>query len=310
MMSNLPFANFNPVRNGDRVFRGSPSPEGPVRVVVDSINAPTLKVALMSYAESGIVPHFTIDFGGSGQCESVLQHLDLGESAIGVSDMPVEPHRIGRTIWVMVLKPSGLVPCTSQSFWLGQTIGKIVENVGAFEYWETFPTRSSAEYRGVEMSFGAWREFSGVCAAAHVPQCSRYGPGEMDLWSFGEGLSSPAASLPSNVVVERVEAAPELAEPTVVELLKSELEERPKVVAVETVLGKFPGRRIQIGSGGKAVDTLREAYGLGAGKFDEELQDHVIFAQEIAGVTADGVVDSSVWIVLDGLLVEEAATQD
>ncbi|RLA51083.1 MAG: hypothetical protein DRQ65_08300, partial [Gammaproteobacteria bacterium] len=214
-----------------------------------------------------------------------MQHLDLDESAIGVSNMPIESHKSGRTIWVMVLKPAGLVPCTSQSFWLGQTIGKIVEAVGASEYWEPFPSRSSAEYRGSEMSLGAWRSFEGVCAAAHVPQCSRYGPGEIDLWSFGEGLGSPAASIPLGVTVERVEVAPDVSEPTVVELLSSELS-RPaekEVVTVETVLGKFPGRKVQLGSGGKAVSILREAYGLEKGKFDDDLNDHVLFAQDLGG---------------------------
>lgn len=297
MMPNLPFANFTPVRTATRVLRGGASAASPVRVVVDSISAPSLKVALISYAESGIVPHFTVDFGGSGNCESVLQHLSLDESAVGVSNMPVESHRIGRTIWVMVLKPSGLVPCESQSFWLGQTVGKIVDAVGASEYWEPFPARSSAEYRGSAMSFGAWREFEGVCAAAHVPQCSRYGPGEVDLWSFGEGLAAGEVPVSSSVDVKWLEVVPSVKSPTVVESSAVE----PAV----TVLGKFPGRSVQLGSGGKAVDKLREAYGLGKGKFDDDLNDQIVFAQELAGLTPDGIVDSVVWAVLDGLLSEE-----
>lgn len=245
-----------------------------------------------------MVPHFTVGFGDDEKF--VAQHIDLDHQAVGVSDAPVEPHRIGRTIWVMVLKPAGVAPCQGESFWLGQTVGKIVDEAGASPYWEPFPTESSVEYKNSEMPLGSWHEFEGVCAAAHVPNCSRYGPGEVDLWTFGEGLGSPSASIPVDIQVERVEAAPVFAEPTVVDLLAEELTDESM-----SILGEFPGRRVQLGSGGKAVDVLREAYGLDEGKFDDELNDLVLATQQAAGVTPDGIVDSDTWAVLDNQLLAD-----
>lgn len=297
MMSNLPFATFVPVGKKG----GNLSAETPTRIVIDSINTSTPKLALASYTESGIVPHFTISFGDSGV---VMQHLDLSQSAVGVSDKPIEPHLIGRTIWVMIVKPGGKRLCISESFLLGQTIGAIAEAIGVSEYYEPFPAKASVEYRNSEMSLGAWNKFEGICGAAHVPICSHFGPGEMDLESFGEGLMSPdAIYAPNKIVLETIEAAVKIAEPTVTALLSAEFAENTEDDI--TILGEFPGRRVQLGSGGKAVDVLRNAYRLDEGKFDEELLDCVIVGQKAAGLTADGIVDSTTWTVLDQLLVSE-----
>jgi len=268
-----------------------------------------MNAAIASYTESKVVPHFTVDF----TTQTVAQHVDLSKTAVGVSDAPVQTHLMGSTVWVNILKPANQVPDSEESFWLGQTLGLIVDGFGVNEYWEPFPSMASTLYRTSEMTIGDWRTFEGVCAAAHVPLCARYGPGEVDVDAFGEGLGSP--SLPqvtSTVDVPVVESTtevldPDIVDPDLLEKLAAELVVAPEEPSdsVGTVLGKFPGRKVQLGSGGKAVEKLREAYGLGKGKFDEDLQDHVIFAQELAGLTPDGIVDKETWQALDSALVDE-----
>jgi len=50
---------------------------------------------------------------------------------------------------------------------------------------------------------------------------------------------------------------------------------------------------------------MKEAFGLGKGKFDEELEDHVKMIQELADLHVDGVVDSDTWAAIDTHLLEE-----
>lgn len=306
MTYRLQFAGFRPVEKSGRTISGPPMTGSTRRIVIDSISAPSMNAAIASYEESGAVPHFTLDF----TTETVTQHIDLDKKAVGVSDAPVEPHLIGSTVWVNIIKPANMTPDSEESFWLGQAVGLIVDGADVNEYWEPFPTMASVLYRTSEMTLGDWRAFEGICAAAHVPLCSRYGPGEVDSDAFGEGLGSPAVPQVASVDVPVVESEtevlePEVVDPDVLEKLAAELVKTAKPVDPDaTVLGKFPGRKVQLGSGGKAVEKLREAYGLGKGKFDDELQDHVTFAQELAGLTPDGIVDAETWLALDRILVE------
>ncbi len=278
-------SNFVPVRVGGRVVRGLPAGVGPVRVVVDSVRAGSVRGALRSYGESGVVPHFTVDFGGSGDCASVVRHLGLDECGVGLCGGPLESHLVGRTVWVMVLRPAGLVPGEVESFWLGGVVGAIAGAVGANSFWEPFVGDGEVGLRSSEMSFGVWREFSGVCGASRVPFCDRFGPGSFDLSAFGDGLVGSSAWVVEDVGGVVVEAGG----------LDVSVGVGVPDVSVSSGLGVFPGRRVKLGSGGKAVGMLREAFGLGPGRFDEELHELVVGVQVDAGLTPDGVVDRGVW---------------
>jgi hypothetical protein len=296
-MQLLPEALDHPVGVGT----GNMSEETPVRIVVDSINSGTSNVTFASYQQSKRIPHFTID----PFRQEVWQHLDVDVSAIGVTNPPVEPHRMGRTIWVNVMKMGPL--STEDSFWVGKQIGDIASFVGCVDFWMPFPPESSVEYRRSQLSLGMWRSFEGICGSSHVPHSYSNGPGEMDLEAFGDGLldsSKPSTTLSVDSVIvetEEIDIPVSVHSPDIKEQLAEALN---KPIEQESVLGKFPGRKVKLGSGGKAVQALRNVYGLGEGKFDEALQEHVLDAQDSAGLTPDGVVDSDTWDAIDNLLKE------
>jgi murein L,D-transpeptidase YcbB/YkuD len=123
----------------------------------------------------------------------------------------------------------------------------------------------------------------------------------MVLEAFHEGLLLGAISdhrpeEAEEIVIETAEftATVVVNEPTISE------------ESAESALGAFPGRKVQLGSGGKAVAMLREAFDLDDGKFDEALLVHVTDAQDFAGLTADGIVDRETWDAIEAYLVPRA----
>ena len=265
---------------------GTPAEIGPVRIVLDSLNAPTSHVAFNSYDESGRVPHITLD----PYRREVWQHISLANSSVNMSNPPVEPHRMGRTIWVTVLKTAALNE--DDSHWVGQQTAAIAYETGCSDFWMAFPSEFSQEYRTSQLSLGLWRQFEGICGAAHVPHTQSNGPGAMDIDAFAAGLVEGSSPTITATITQEV--------PMTVHVV--ETEEIPEVVVVhepevteESALGDFPGRKVKLGSGGKAVNMLREAFGLGDGKFDDELNEKVLDAQNAAGMTTDGIVDRDTW---------------
>lgn len=281
MMQTLPRALTHVVPRST----GSPALLGPVRIVLDDINAPVSQTAFNSYEESGKVPHITLD----PFRKETWQHIGLEMSAARVSNPPVEPHRMGRTIWVNVMKTEALN--SEQSFWVGQQVAAIAYEVGCVDYWMSFPSEFSSEYRTSQLSLGLWKSFEGICGAAHVPHTQTNGPGAMDLEAFAEGLVAGSSPTITTTITTEV--------PMTVHVVEAEEVESVTVVhepdVTESVLGEFPGRKVKLGSGGKAVAALREAYGLDKGKFDEELLEFVLDAQNAAGMTTDGIVDRETW---------------
>lgn len=271
---------------------GSPLAESPARVVVDSVNTSQPEMAFQSYSERRIAPHITLD----PYTQEVWQHIDFGLSAVGVTALPIEPHKMGKTIWVMVLKTSQL--SEEQAVWLGEKVGQIQQLVGADNDILSFPSEFSVEYRRSTLSMGLWRRFRGICGAAHVPHADSNGPGEIDSKSFLEGVSlvhspfegkhdTPDTSDTSTVRIDSFAETTEIAEPMIIE------------EALSPTLGKFPGRKVKAGSSGKAVSALRKFYGLGDGNFDEDLDKLVCKAQRAAGLKVNGVVDRETWEAIE-----------
>jgi len=299
-------------------INGTPFQEGPTRVAVDTSNAVSVRIAALSYGESGRVPHFTLD----ATTETVAQHLDIQLAPVSVTDFPVEPHRFGHNIWVTVLTPAGETPTAKESMWLGGEVAKIAAAAGSL----------TELYSGDPMGVGEWLRFEGVAFTSEVP-LTHASDTRVDKDMFLLGLyGSPVAS---GFEISDEDISPTVAQTleeiengdvttvTSIEEFRAALDDvdtietetimvtpvvnEPTAVATneETVLGKFPGRKVQVGSGGKAVATMKEAFGLGKGKFDEELEDHVKMIQELADLHVDGVVDSDTWAAIDTHLLEE-----
>lgn len=284
----------NALQHAINGISGSGSAPGPIRIVLDNINAGTSNVVFDSYEETGKVPHFTLD----PYRQEVWQHLPFDESAVGVTNPPIEPHRMGRTVWVNVMKTAPLT--AEESFWAGREVALIADEVQCVDHWLEFPSEFSREYRTSQLGLGLWRSFEGICGAAHVPHTPGNGPGAMELESFHEGLLLGAISdnRPEEeggvIVIETDEvlATVVVQDPTISEQTS------------ESALGAFPGRKVQLGSGGKAVNMLREAFGLSDGKFDDELNEKVLDAQNAAGMTTDGIVDRETWEAIAEYLKE------
>lgn len=274
---------------------GAGAEMSPTRIVLNNVNSGSSQVTFNSYQESGAVPHFTLD----PFAREVWQHLDVSQSAVGVTNPPIEPHRMGNTIWVNVMKQGEL--SSEDSFWAGEKVRSISDEIGCPDHWLMFPGEASVEYRTSQLSLGLWRRFEGICGAAHVPHTPANGPGAMDIDAFGFGLASQ-----STEPVEIIETEDTLTIETE-EFTATVVVNEPVVTEMtETVLGDFPGRKVQLGSGGKAVQMLRDAYDMGKGKFDDELLTHVLLVQENAGMTQDGIVDSETWDAIDAAFKGEA----
>ena len=303
---------------------GAPAATGPARIVLDNTGFSTSTLAFRDYAATGVVPHFTLD----PYSREVWQHISTDNSAFRVTNPPIEPHRMGKTIWVIILKLDNL--SEGQTSWVGEQVAAIAAAVGAPLVREDFPTETSVEYKTSRLSLGLWKTFSGICGASHVPHTASSGPGYLDVEAFDSGLGSVTAASTLSPAILDVQVA--IKDPEVDNGFErcdapsphgsagcakdkghdgshmnrgglwsdalSEPEEEPEPVVA---LGKFGGRPVKQGSGGKAVDALRAAFGLPEGKFDNELHVLVVQAQETAELPADGVVDADTWEALDSL---------
>lgn len=307
MQSWLTQAQTMPATNSrGGAVNGAPYQPGPACVVLESSNATSLRIALQSYAESGRVPHFTLD----PITKEVAQHVDLQLAAVKVTDFPVEPHRFGLNIWVVVLSPAGQPLDVEQSEWVGEQVGIIADAVGALKML----------HHGDPMQVGEFQRFDAVVLASDVPNCPGSNP-RIDIEALFAGMSLPEGVAEALKDIEEGNVVTVLSHEEFVEMLEGDAAagpiavdvvtldvepDAPKVVVTsDTVLGKFPGRKVKVGSGGKAVAQLLEAFGLGGKKFDNELEDHVKMIQELAGLDITGEVDSDTWDAIDTYLLED-----
>lgn len=272
-------------------LQGGPHAPGPIRVVVGKSNATNVKSFTDSYAESEVVPHFTHDVAE----HTVYQHIPMDHGAVRVTNFPVEPHRMGTTIWVNALTPVGEALTSRESHSLGGFVVSLCYLLGVE------PTLSEDD-----LTLGQWMTFSGIILASDVPHCTASTPG-MNLSAFEDGLADPDGVFEEELyeTVEVVETPDIIVGPDTIKFSDIVLE--PEVASVPTMLGEFPGRAVSLGSGGKAVALLREALGWDEGKFDDDLEGVVVDYQQAAELEPSGVLDNETWEAIDqALLMEEA----
>jgi len=233
---------------------------GPSRLVVDSAGADDLTTITATYAAHG-TPHFTLDI----RKRTVYSHLDPIGAAPIVQGSSLEAHRRGLVIWVCIAKHPTEELTTAETKWVGEMVGIIANELDIpTENVTDFPGVVNSRDKGVQMTWGAWKDFVGIASAASVPEIARYGPGKFDRDAFLQGLNK------QKVVSELVEFPP------------------------------FRGRPVSEGSKGKRVEHLQAIFEHEVtGVYDERLARTISAWKAARGLGYDSTVDSTVWKELE-----------
>jgi hypothetical protein len=304
------------------MIEGTQRGPGPSRIVLDASGSREPRASFAKYAESRAVPHITLD----PTRRRAYQHISLDLAAPAIKGGS-RPHAEGYVVWVALAKNlhDSLTP--EESFWVGEQVraisaacfGKPLE--AALEPYSTIDEKSP--YRG--MGQGEWMDFSGVCGTCHLPAVQMIGPGPMDFNAFLEGYGAQPEIEEGGGALEVEDVLEEeaLDEPVIEDEPAEEgwtdrggtfhpgprFEDEPTEEPAEEEpaeeflaegqevygLGPFPGRKVSLGSGGKAVTILREVFDLPPGKFDKDLEDLVRALQAYLEIEATGIVDRETW---------------
>jgi hypothetical protein len=255
--------------------------EGNPKIVIGLAGTKHVRHIVAGYAEQNKWPHYTLDLDE----KTFYMHVPLSAASTMCSDHDAEaPHRRSESYWVVLNRNSGDTLTQEEEAYVTFFIAKLAGELGVPPVVLDFP-RSKQDARSSQLIIDMWEGFSGILSAALVPNSSWPNSIQLDL----NALRSALGVVPVEVeeVVEELEIVFDA------------------VTAPSAQLGEFKGRPIGVGSTGKKVSELRDAWGLDSiGLFDDELETLVLLVQEEAGLESTGSVDAATWSAIRSHLEE------
>jgi len=247
----------------ERISSGNP------KIVLGLTGVHQERAYLESYKETGLYPHITLDFDTG----TVHEHVPLDRACpmFGIGAIRA-PHRHTTSVWVFINRNAGEVLSDEETYTLRSLVQTLVADLGAAKEVLDFPGSARVALNS-ELPFDVWESFSGVVPISVVPNGTwqnAFPWNPSDLFGGEEAVG---------VLFGRVEDV--------------NPEESPVID-----LGEFKGRSIALGSTGKKVAALREAFDMGPGDFDIELEMRVQAVQDAHGLEGNGVVEAWTWAAL------------